>query len=140
MILLDTNIVIDAQNADSPFFDLAEKLVVDAVAASGAAVNAVSFAELCAGRSDAAVQIQAELQALEIEILDLPAGAAPICGRAYARYRKARRKSRGGDAPAMPLPDFFIGAHAELMGWKLATRDSERFQLYFPTVELIQPT
>jgi len=22
---------------------------------------------------------------------------------------------------------FFIGAHAELMGWKLATRDTERF-------------
>ena len=32
----------------------------------------------------------------------------------------------------MPLPDFFIGAHAELMGWKLATRDVERYRIYFP--------
>jgi predicted nucleic acid-binding protein len=37
------------------------------------------------------------------------------------------------------LPDFFVGAHAELMGWKLATRDMERYRLYFPDVELIEP-
>jgi len=39
----------------------------------------------------------------------------------------------------MPLPDFFIGAHALVMGWKLATRDTERYRLYFPKVELIEP-
>jgi predicted nucleic acid-binding protein len=39
----------------------------------------------------------------------------------------------------VPLPDFFIGAHAELMRWKLATRDVERYRLYFPAVELIEP-
>jgi predicted nucleic acid-binding protein len=37
------------------------------------------------------------------------------------------------------LPDFFVGALAELMGWKLATRDMERYRLYFPDVELIEP-
>jgi predicted nucleic acid-binding protein len=74
-----------------------------------------------------------------IAILDLPVAAAAICGRAYRRYRVARKKSGGGEALSMPLPDFFIGAHAELMGWKLATRDSERFRLYFPDVELIEP-
>jgi predicted nucleic acid-binding protein len=37
------------------------------------------------------------------------------------------------------LPDFFIGAHAKLMGWKLATRDVERYRIYFPAVELIKP-
>jgi hypothetical protein len=25
--------------------------------------------------------------------------------------------------PVMPLPDFFIGAHAGIMGWELATAD-----------------
>jgi predicted nucleic acid-binding protein len=35
--------------------------------------------------------------------------------------------------------DFFIGAHAELLGWKLATRDVERYRIYFPAVELIEP-
>ena len=39
----------------------------------------------------------------------------------------------------VPLPDFFTGAHVELMGWKLATRDVERYRIYFPAVELIEP-
>jgi predicted nucleic acid-binding protein len=39
----------------------------------------------------------------------------------------------------MPSPDFFIGAHAKLMGWELATRDVERFRIYFPAVEVIEP-
>ena len=62
-----------------------------------------------------------------------------ICARAYTRYRSARRRSGGGQAPRTPLPDFFIGAHAELLGWKLATRDTERYRLYFPKVELLEP-
>ncbi|MEP6937513.1 MAG: hypothetical protein ABI871_05530 [Chthoniobacterales bacterium] len=73
-------------------------------------------------------------------VLDLPVGAAPICGRAYHRYRSSRRKSGGGRGPTMPLLDFFIGAHAQLMGWLVATRDTERFRLYFPEVELIEPS
>jgi predicted nucleic acid-binding protein len=39
----------------------------------------------------------------------------------------------------MPLPDFFIGAQAEVMGWKIATRDTERFKKYFPKVPLLKP-
>ena len=74
-----------------------------------------------------------------IAILDLPVAAAGICGRAYRRYRLARTQSGGGKAPSVPLADFFIGAHAELMGWKLATRDVERYRIYFPAVELIEP-
>ena len=62
-----------------------------------------------------------------------------FCARAYTRYRLTRRRSGGGDAPHVPLPDFFIGVHAELMGWKLATRDVERYRFYFPAVELIEP-
>jgi predicted nucleic acid-binding protein len=52
----------------------------------------------------------------------------------------ARRSSARGKAPSVPLPDFFIGAHAQLMGWKLATRDIERYPIYFPAVELIDLT
>jgi hypothetical protein len=39
----------------------------------------------------------------------------------------------------MPLPDFFIGAQAEIMGWKIATRDQERFKRYFSKVALLAP-
>jgi predicted nucleic acid-binding protein len=41
--------------------------------------------------------------------------------------------------PAMPLPDFFIGAHARIMGWELATADRGRFHTDFPSVSLKMP-
>lgn len=139
MTLLDTNVVIDAQNHKSPFYAWAGGIILGAIAATGAAINAVTLAELCAAERAQAEKVEAEIASAGVHIIDLPVAAAPICGRAYIRYRSARRRSRGGDAPAMPLPDFFIGAHAELMGWKLATRDTERFRLYFPNVELLEP-
>jgi predicted nucleic acid-binding protein len=139
MILLDTNIVVDAQNRSSPFYKSSQQIIRDALSGDGAAINAVIFAELCAGRPEAIDDLKAELEDALIGLFDLPSQAAPICGAAYSRYRSARRRSRGGAAPTIPLPDFFIGAHAELMGWSLATRDTERYRRYFPNVQLIEP-
>jgi predicted nucleic acid-binding protein len=37
------------------------------------------------------------------------------------------------------LPDFFVGAHAVVARHALLTRDTRRYQVYFPTLELITP-
>ena len=139
MTLLDTNLVVDAQNPSSPFYKSSQEIIWDALSGDGAGINAVIFAELCAGRPEAIDDLKAELEDALIGLFDLPSEAAPICGAAYARYRSARRRSGGGRASSIPLPDFFIGAHAELMGWPLATRDTERYRRYFPNVKLIEP-
>ena len=139
MILFDTNVVIDARDQRSVEGARAADLVAEAVRSGGAAVNAIGFAELCVGQPEGA-EVESELLAAGFTILDLPAAASWICGRAYTNYRLARRRAGGGEAPKVPLPDFFIGAHAELMGWPLATRDTERYRRYFPNVKLIEPT
>ncbi len=139
MILLDTNIVIDAHYAVGNDKVRARNLISSAVVDSGAAINCITLAELYAGPRRGE-DIEADMRQAGIVVLDLPAGAAAICGRAYRRYRLNRARSSGGKASSVSLPDFFIGAHAELMGWKLATRDVERYRVYFPGVELIAPT
>ena len=138
MILLDTNVLIDAREPASPFRRWAEEIIADGLAADAIGLNAIVLAELCVGQNNPEA-VQVDLRAQGLAILDFPVAAAAICARAYTRYLVARRRSGGGKAPAVPLPDFFIGAHAELMGWKLATRDVERYRSYFPAVELIAP-
>ena len=138
MILLDTNVIIDAHYGAGNDRICARNLISSAVINSGAAINCITLAELYAGPRRGE-EIEDDMRQAGIAVLDLPAGAAAICGRAYRRYRLARTRSGGGSAPSVPLPDFYIGAHAELMGWKLATRDLERYRTYFPLVELIEP-
>lgn len=140
MTLLDTNVVIDAQNEGSPFYTWSKRVIAEGISTDGVGINAITLAELCSAARADSEKVQAELHSADISIIDLPARAAAICGRAYRRYRLARRRSGAGKAPSVPLPDFFIGAHAELMRWKLATRDVERYRIYFPPVELIEPT
>jgi hypothetical protein len=138
MTLVDTNVIVDARTKNSPFHDWAEDVLTAGLSGEGISVNAIVLAELCVGVTDPD-SVEAEVRAKGLEVADVPAAASVICARAYSRYRLARKKSGGGRAPHIPLPDFFIGAHAELMGWKLATRDTERYRLYFERVELIQP-
>ncbi|HEY4416410.1 MAG TPA: PIN domain-containing protein [Verrucomicrobiae bacterium] len=138
MILFDTNVIIDARNSGEANHAWATTQIAEAVAGEGAGINAVTLAELCAG-SPEPEDIEPEMRKLGLEIFDMPKSASETCGAAYRRYVLARRSSGGGVAAKTPLPDFFIGAHAEAMRWKLATRDSERIARYFPKVVLLTP-
>ena len=52
MILLDTNVLIYAFDPDAPFYQWRLETIVDAVTGDGAAINAVSLAELCVGDAE----------------------------------------------------------------------------------------
>lgn len=138
MILLDTNVLIDFMDVTSRDHDWACKQIEDAVSGEGGAVNAVIIAELCAGDRDPSA-VPGALRSLGLQLFDVPAAAGPSCGAAYRRFKLARISSGGGMAPVVPLPDFLIAAHAEIMGWKLATRDPARCAKYFPSVTLLKP-
>ena len=42
-------------------------------------------------------------------------------------------------ASLSPMPDFYIGAHAQVADLTLLTRDATRYRTYFPSVRLIAP-
>ena len=59
--------------------------------------------------------------------------AAFRAGTAHAQYR------RSGGRRERTLPDFLIGAHAEVSGHALLTRDPKRYRTYFPDLAIIAP-
>jgi predicted nucleic acid-binding protein len=122
MILLDTNVIVDALDKSQTNHQWAKKQIEDAVAAEGGGISVITLAELCAGARNPA-DVEPEMKRLGLTVHDVPAAAALTCGKAYGRYVMARRNSGGGLSPKMPLPDFFIGAQAEVMNWKIATCD-----------------
>ena len=63
----------------------------------------------------------------------LPYAAGFLAGKAFMLYRR-----RGG-AKSSPMPDFYIGAHAAVAGYRLLTRDAQRYRTYFLGIELIAP-
>ena len=138
MMLLDTNVLLYASETGSRYHHWARQTIAEAVSTEGAAINAVCLAEICVGEDDRTTTAD-RIRGWGVDVLDVPAAAAEVCAAAYRRYRDRRRRQSGKGSSRTPLPDFFIGAHAELMGWTLATVDTSRIRTYFPSVRLATP-
>ena len=131
MILVDANVLLDILTADPQWAAWSAEQLEQALA-QGLAINPVIYAEVSAGfRTEA--ELETALDFPDLERLVLPYAAAFRAGRAFVEYRR-----RGGHRRS-PLPDFFIGAHAEVEGMTLLTRDAARYRSYFPRLELITP-
>lgn len=139
MIFLDTNVLIYASEYGTRHHDWARRIIAEAVSTEGAAINAICLAEICVGATEP-LTVADRVRSWGIEILDVPAAAAELCAAAYQKYLQRRRQQSGKDSPRTPMPDFFIGAHAEIMNWPLATADISRIKTYFPSVRLVIPS
>jgi predicted nucleic acid-binding protein len=95
-------------------------------------INALIFAEASVGL-DSLEALNAALPEMLYRRDPLSFEAAFAAGKAFMEYRR-----RGG-LRTSPLPDFYIGAHAEVAGYDLLTRDTRRYRTYFPNVRLIAP-
>jgi predicted nucleic acid-binding protein len=131
MVLVDANVLLDIITSDRKWFDWSVHQLERALT-QGIAINPVIYAELAAGFHKSA-ELETALGLPDLERLPLPFEAAFRAGRVFVEYRR-----RGGDRRS-PLPDFFVGAHAETAGMSLLTRDTARYRTYFPKVRLIAP-
>lgn len=132
MFLVDTNVLLDVFTDDPRWRPWSEIALSEAIGAGPIGINPIIYAEASLA-FDAVEALDRQLEALMLDRLPLPYGAAFEAARAYRRYRNA------GGARSAPLPDFYIGAHAENDGLTLITRDARRFQTYFPGVTLVSP-
>ena len=131
-ILVDTNVLIDVLEEDPEWYAWSSGKLKFHQGRDVLAINQLILAEV-------SVEFQSE-QELEqalprkwIERSELPWKAAFVAGRRFLDYRR-----RGG-ARNVPLPDFYIGAHALVSGYSLLTRDAEFYSRNFSEVPLISP-
>ena len=132
MFLVDTNVLLDIFTDDATWRSWSERTIRDALLAGTVGINPIVYAETSLAFADTDA-LDCHLEFLMLARLPLPYGAAFRAGRAFLRYRRA------GGTRSSPLPDFYIGAHAETEGLTLLTRDLGRYRSYFPSLKLVTP-
>ena len=133
MVLVDTNVLMDVATRDPVWFSWSSAQLSRLINAREAAINPVIYAELMP-LYDSARELDLNLVTpSDFRRMLLPFSVGYPAARAFQAYRKA------GGQKTSPLPDFFIGAHAEAEGMTLLTRDATRYRTYFPKVKLICP-
>jgi predicted nucleic acid-binding protein len=131
-VLVDTNVLLDVITNDPNWGDWSRSTLRRVANEAILVINPIIYAEV----STNIATIEAVEEALPEALYrrhGVPYEAAFLAGKAFLEYKR-----RGGPRRS-PLPDFYIGAHAAVLGYRLLTRDTSRFRTYFPTVELIAP-
>jgi hypothetical protein len=131
--MIDTCVLLDVVTEDPKWFEWSSAALAEAANTGNLVINPVIYSELSVGFE--------KIETLE-DLLDpglfqyrpIPREAAFLAGKAFASYRR-----RGG-RKQLPLPDFFIGAHASVSNLPLITRDTKRFATYFPKLRTISPS
>jgi predicted nucleic acid-binding protein len=129
-VLVDSCVILDIATSDPCWGQWSENALAEAADHSVLVINPLIYAEISVGFA----RIEELEDALPKDLFrrdPLPYQAAFLAGKAFVAYR------RSGGVRTSPLPDFYIGAHAAISGFRLLTRDPSRFRNYFPTVELI---
>jgi hypothetical protein len=132
LTLVDTNVLIDVATGNPDWGDWSRRALSSARSRGPLLINVVVYAEFAMSFSTAS-DCDAELEAFDLAIADIPRGGAFRAAQAFRRYRQA------GGARMAVLPDFFIGGHASVLELPLLTRDERRYRTYFPELTLLSP-
>jgi predicted nucleic acid-binding protein len=131
-ILVDSSVILDILTEDENWFAWSAETLADCAKSNILAVNPIIYAEVSIG-FEKVEELDAALPLNYFRRLPLPWEAAFLAGKCFLDYR------RKGGLKRSPLPDFYIGAHAEVSGMTLLTRDFSRYHTYFPDLRIIAP-
>jgi predicted nucleic acid-binding protein len=131
-VLVDSNVILDVLTEDPGWSGWSSNALASAADRTRLVINPIIFAEVSV-RFSRIEDLNAALPSDRFVREPIPYQAAFLAGKIFLQYRR-----RGGERGS-PLPDFFIGAHAAVAGYRLLTRDAGRYRGYFPQLPLITP-
>ena len=131
-MLVDTNVLVDIVENDLDWAEWSINQIRAQAQIHRLVINPIIYSEL----SFAFATIEAldsVILTMQLVLLETPQPALFLAAKAFGQYRQ-----RGGTKTNV-LSDFFIGAHAAVSGLPILTRDTKRYETYFPSVKLIHP-
>ena len=130
--LVDSNVLIDVWTVGSAWAEWSISALEVAREQGDLIINPIIYAEVCVP-FDSVAALESAMAPHFFKREALPWDAAFPAAKAFGKYRDL-----GGSRRA-PLPDFYIGAHAEVHGYRLLTRDARRYRSYFPSLKIVAP-
>ena len=131
-VLVDSNVLLDVTSANEQWSHWSTASLQHLGDEAILVINPVVYGEVSV-RYSSIEEVDQALPSDHFRRDDIPYAAAFLADKVFLEYRR-----RGGLRRA-PLPDFYIGAHAAVAGFRLLTRDARRYRTYFPKLELIAP-
>jgi predicted nucleic acid-binding protein len=126
VILIDSCVVADLSDPESTWFEWSASTLEQLDQNNTMVINPIVYAE-CSIGFERIEEVEALFDHLGFAIQPIPREALFLAGKAFLQYKRRQ----GGKSNV--LPDFFIGAHAAVAGYRLMTRDRGRFSTYFPS-------
>jgi predicted nucleic acid-binding protein len=129
---VDSCVLLDIITGDEQWADWSAGQLAAAIDAGRLVINPLIYAEVSVSY-ETIEELDELFPVSEYEREALPYLAGFAVGEAFLRYWR-----NGGDKRS-PMPDFYIGAHAAVAGYRSLTRGVLRYATYFPTVNIIAP-
>lgn len=131
-VIVDSNVLLDIFTEDSRWLSWSSTVLERIANESRIVINPVIYGEVSI-RFERIEELDEALPPAIFEREDIPYEAAFLAGKAYLAYRR-----QAGTKSSL-LPDFYVGAHAAISGYRILTRDVARYRTYFPKLVLIAP-
>lgn len=131
-VLVDSNVILDLFLNDPHWADWSESTLEMHSHTALLCINPIIYSEISIGFASIE-DLESAIGRCGFQMLPIPKEALFLAGKVFLEYRRGKGSKRS------PLPDFYVGAQAAVLGLELITRDVARYRKYFPTVKLITP-
>ncbi|WP_456415756.1 type II toxin-antitoxin system VapC family toxin [Thiolapillus sp.] len=131
-VFVDSCILLDLFTDDPVWAGWSESVLEQYAQTNSLYINSIVYTEISIG-FERIEDVDAAVAALNLRVLEIPREALFLAGKTFLEYRRNR------GIKSSLLPDFFIGAHASVSRFDLITRDTSKYQTYFPRIRLIHP-
>ena len=131
-ILIDSNVILDLFENNQNWAEWSESFLEQYSMTHTLYINPIIYAEVSIG-FERIEELESAITGCGFQMIQIPKEALFLAGKAFIKYKKQK------GSKLYPLPDFFIGAHAAVVGLEIMTRDISRFRSYFHTVKLVTP-